>query len=54
MSETISLRLVVPSGEVVWAWDDTKPCASDLVRPEFATITKARCAVQDLMALAAR
>jgi hypothetical protein len=55
MTETISLRLVVPSsGEVVWAWDDTKPCGSDLMRPEFSTITKARCAVQDFMALAAR
>lgn len=51
-SEIISLRLVIPSGEVVWAWDDTKPCVSDLVRPEFSTITKARCAMQNLTAVA--
>lgn len=42
VSETVSLRLTVPSGEAIWAWDGTKPC----------TQTKAKCAIQDLMAVA--
>lgn len=52
ISETISLRLTVPSGDVIWGWDETKPCVSNLVGPEFSMIAKARCAVQDLTGLA--
>lgn len=54
VDKSISLRLTLLSGEVMWAWDETKPCNSDLVRAEVATITKAKCAVQDLAATAAR
>ena len=51
--ERIALRLTIPStGEVLWAWDDTKPCMADLVGPEFSTTTKALCAIQDLTATA--
>jgi hypothetical protein len=54
LEETVSLRLTLPSGEVIWAWDETKPCYSDLVRPVFSTTMKAKCAVQDLKAFADR
>jgi hypothetical protein len=48
IGETISLRLTTPSGEVIWAWDETKPCTVDAARPELASAAKAKCAVQDL------
>jgi hypothetical protein len=40
VSEKVSLRLTIASGEAIWAWDGTKPCNS----------TKARCAIEDLTA----
>ncbi|MCL5743247.1 MAG: hypothetical protein M1541_04845 [Acidobacteria bacterium] len=39
ITETLVLRLVLPSGKTVWAWDNTKPCAG----------TKAKCAIADLV-----
>ena len=42
VSEAIVLRLTLPSGETIWAWDDTKPC----VPP------RAKCAIDDLVATA--
>ena len=42
-SEILLLRLVLPSGVTVWAWDDTEPCDGPDAR-------KTKCAVQDLIA----
>jgi len=42
VSEAIVLRLTLPSGETIWAWDDTKPCKE----------RKAKCAIEDLVAAA--
>jgi hypothetical protein len=39
IAEEIVLRLLLPSGETLWAWDDTIPCHG----------VKAACAVQNLM-----
>jgi hypothetical protein len=44
MANEVVLRLVLPSGETLWAWDDTKTC----------TIQKAKCAVDDLVEAAAK
>jgi TPR repeat protein len=41
-SGVLLLRLVLPSGQTIWAWDDTEPCKG----PEDG---KAKCAVQDLV-----
>src|SRR5262249_32812681 len=37
---TLVMRLSRTTGEVLWAWDDTKPCAEP----------KPKCAVDDLVA----
>jgi len=37
---TLVIRLSLPTGEIVWAWDDTKNCSGK---------TKAQCAVEDLV-----
>jgi hypothetical protein len=38
VTEIDTLRLTVPSGDVIWAWDGAGPCA----------LTKARCAIENL------
>ena len=42
VAESLVLRLVLPSGENAWAWDDTKACYQ----------AKAACAVDDMVAIA--
>jgi hypothetical protein len=42
LSESVSVRLTLPSGEVIWGWDDSKPCKE----------SKARCAIDDLTSAA--
>jgi hypothetical protein len=42
VAESLVLRLVLPSGENAWAWDDTKSCYQ----------AKAACAIEDLAAVA--
>jgi hypothetical protein len=42
VKDSVSVRLTLPSGEVIWAWDGSKPCSQ----------AKAQCAVQDLTATA--
>jgi hypothetical protein len=44
VSESVSVRLTLPSGEVIWGWDDTKSCKQ----------SKAKCAVDDLTFAATR
>lgn len=36
--EELVIRLVLPNGQALWGWDDTKPCAE----------RKAKCAIADL------
>jgi hypothetical protein len=42
LAETTLLRLTTASGDLLWAWDDTKPCEA----------TKAQCAIADLVEMA--
>ncbi len=42
--EAVSVRLTLSSGEVIWGWDDSKPCKE----------SKARCAIDDLTSTAKR
>ena len=42
LAETTLLRLSSVSGDLLWAWDDTRPCET----------TKAQCAIADLVDLA--
>jgi hypothetical protein len=44
VTEVVSIRLTIPGGDVVWAWDGTKPCR----------LTKAQCAINDLTLAASR
>ena len=39
LAETTLLRLSSVSGDLLWAWDDTRPCEA----------TKAQCAIADLV-----
>jgi hypothetical protein len=43
INATLIIRLALPTGEIVWAWDDTKKCKRD---------SKSQCAVEDLLAQA--
>jgi hypothetical protein len=43
VAEALVLRLTLASGESIWAWDDTKPCAG----------AKPKCAIDDLAFAAA-
>jgi hypothetical protein len=45
LSDTLIVRVVAKSGEVIWAWDDTNPCG---------TTGHAKCAIDDLMAASRR
>jgi hypothetical protein len=40
----VVLRLTLPTGESIWAWDDSKDCSAQ---------AKAKCAIDDLMGFAA-
>jgi len=44
IAETLVLRMVLPSGESIWAWDDTKSCLQ----------SKTACAIWDLTAEATK
>jgi hypothetical protein len=44
VAESLVLRLVLPSGESIWAWDDTKSCDQ----------AKAACAIADMVAVAVK
>jgi hypothetical protein len=42
VSDTVVLRLTLPKGEIVWAWDDTRACHQ----------SRTKCAVEDLLTAA--
>jgi hypothetical protein len=56
ISEAIVLRLLLPSGETIWAWDDSKPCPANQRGSKAAIVqtvgTRAKCAIDDLAAAA--
>ncbi len=42
VSESVSVRLTLASGEVIWGWDDSRPCKE----------SKAKCAIDDMVSVA--
>jgi hypothetical protein len=42
VSDAVVLRLTLPNGEIVWAWDDTRACHQ----------SRTKCAVEDLLTAA--
>jgi hypothetical protein len=42
VSDVVVLRLTLPTGEIVWAWDDTRPCDR----------SRTKCAFEDLLTAA--